>query len=364
MSSPGPVARDGFLTATELIAKAHERLSLETWDYVAGAAESETTKRRNREAIEEWVFRPRVLRNVRTVDAATTLLGTKLRIPVVLAPMGSLETLAPGGAVNMVEAAAQFGTLPIVSSVTAPALEDSAAAARCDKWFQLYIRGDFAWISEMVQRIRAAGYAALVLTVDAAWYSIRDRQLHLRWNPPSRSRGTSGEKFQALLDWDMVARIKDIAGMPLVLKGIQTAEDAEIAVRQGIDVIYVSNHGGRHLDHAKGALAMFFEIVEQIGRKVPILVDGGFLRGPDVVKAVALGAAAVGLGRIQAYAMAADGANGIIRLLEILEGEMKAAMAMMGVTAVAQLDRTLVERIGPPAGGVIPFPFLPDGIRL
>jgi len=156
----------GFRTATEIIAKAHKVLPAPIWDYIAGGSESETTKRRNRESIEEWAFRPRVLRNVSAIDVTTTLAGTRLRLPVVLAPMGSLQTIRERGAAHVVKAAEAFGALPVISSSTQPSIEDTARAAGGDKWYQLYIRGDFDWILETVKRIADAGYRALVLTVD------------------------------------------------------------------------------------------------------------------------------------------------------------------------------------------------------
>lgn len=354
--------QEPFQTTTEILAKAHETLPAPIWDYVAGAAESETTKRRNRESIEEWAFRPRVLRKVPSVDISTSLLGTALRMPVVLAPVGSLQTIAEGGALHTVKAAAAFGTLAVISSSTQPPFEETARAAPGDKWFQLYIRGDLDWLAKTLGRVRDAGYRALVLTVDAAWYSIRERQLQHHWKPPSLT-AQPDIRYQALLDWDMVERIRDLARLPIVLKGIQTAEDAELAMRIGIDVLWLSNHGGRHPDHARGGMHILVEVIDRLHAKTPIIVDGSFLRGSDVIKAIALGAQAVAIGRLQAYALGAGGAPALVRLLEILDNEMRTGMAMIGVTSLAQLGRSFLERLGPPAGGPNPFPLLPERIR-
>jgi glycolate oxidase len=352
----------GFRTATEIIAKAHQTLAAPIWDYIAGASESETSKRRNRESIEEWAFRPRVLRNVSAVDVTTTLMGTRLRMPVVLAPMGSLQTIREGGAVHVVAAAEAFGSLAVISSSTQPSLEETARAAGGDKWYQLYIRGDFDWIMQTVKRIADAGYRALVLTVDAAWYSIRERQLQHDFVPPSLT-GNVALHYQALLDWDTVARLRDRITLPIVLKGIQTAEDAELARKLGIDTLWLSNHGGRHPDHARGGLHMLTEVVARIGRGHEVIVDGGFLRGTDIMKAVALGARAVAIGRLQAYALGAGGGAGIRRLLEILENEMRTGMAMIGAKSLAELDPSCLEKLGPPTGGCNPFPLLPKEIN-
>lgn len=350
-----------FQTATDIIVRAHEKLEPAVWDYIAGGAESETTKRRNRDSIEEWAFRPRVLRNVSKVDVSAHLLGSTLRIPILLAPIGSLETITEGGALHTVRAAAEFGTLPVISSSTQPSIENTARATVGDKWFQLYIRGDFDWTVQTGSRIRDAGYRALVLTVDAPWYSIRERQLKHRWRPPSLTAQPALE-YQALLDWDMVSRIRDHVQLPIVLKGIQTVEDAELALGMGIDVVWLSNHGGRHPDHARGGLHILVEVAERIGGKVPIVVDGGFLRGTDVIKAIALGAQAVAIGRLQAYALGAGGADALLRLLKILENEMRTGMAMIGATSFAQLGRSCLDRLGPPSGGSNPFPSLLGGI--
>ena len=351
-----------FQTTTEIVAKAHENLTAQVWDYVSGAAEFETTKRRNRDSIEEWAFRPRVLRNVSAVDAATSLLQTSLRIPVLLAPVGSLQTIVEGGALDAVKAAAEFGTLAVISSSTQPSIEETAQAAAGAKWYQLYIRGDLDWITTMVRRVWNAGYRALVLTVDAPWYSIRERQLQHRWQPPSLT-AQPAIRYQALLDWDMVERIRDRARLPIVLKGIQTVEDAETALKLGIDIIWLSNHGGRHPDHARGGLHILAEVIDGLGNKIPLVVDGGFLRGTDVIKALALGAHAVAIGRLQAYALGAGGAQALRRLLEILENEIRTGMAMIGATSLAQIDRSYLARLGPPTGIPKPFPLLADSIN-
>ena len=185
-----------FLTTTEIVRRAHELLPQPVWDYVAGGAETETTLRRNRSAIESYAFKPRVLRDVLQLDTTATLLGTPLRIPYIAAPIGGLEQLHPDGAAAVVRGALEFGTLPVVSSVSGPGLEESAAAAAGDKWFQLYVRGDLAWLAEITGRVAGAGYRALVLTVDTAYYGNRERQLLQRWTPFGR-RGAVGTEFQA-----------------------------------------------------------------------------------------------------------------------------------------------------------------------
>ena len=162
-----------YLTTTQIVRAARAKLEPHAWDYIVGGSETETTLRRNRAAIEKYAFCARVLRNVEHVDTATSVLGTKLSIPYILAPVGSLQTIFANGSAAQVRGACEFGTLPVVSSVTEPSLEDAAAAAPGDKWFQLYVRGDIEWIAEIVGRARNAGYRALVITVDVAHYSNR-----------------------------------------------------------------------------------------------------------------------------------------------------------------------------------------------
>ena len=302
--------------------------------------------RRNRLGFDSLGLRPRVLVDVSKVDTSTTFLGQKLRIPVMLAPIGSLQTITPEGGVAVAKAAAEFGTMNFVSSVTQPSLEDIAASTNHPKIFQLYIRGGLDWCAEIVGRVKKAGYMALCLTVDTAHYSRRERPLLNRWQPPSR-RTETGRIFQAMLTWEMADAIKKIAGMPLIIKGIATAEDAKIAVDHGVDVIYVSNHGGRQLDHGLGTIDTLPEIVEAAGGKADIVLDGGVARGTDVVKALALGAKAVTIGKLQGWGLGAGGKDGLVRVLELLEEEMVVDMALMGVTRVDQITSSYVCKAAP-----------------
>ena len=321
----------------ELIAQARRNLPQSVWDYLTGAAESETTMRRNRLALDSLALRPRVLADVSKVDTSTTVLGHKLRIPVMMAPIGSLQLITPEGAVASARAADEFGTVNFVSSVSQPTLEETAASTRSDKLFQLYIRGDLTWVDEILGRVRQSGYKALCLTVDSAYYGNRERQLLNRWLPPSKRVETSNRVFQAMLTWETMDAIKEMGGLPFIRKGVATAEDAAIAVEHGVDVVYVSNHGGRQLDHGQGTMDMLPEIVRAVDGKAEVVIDGGFLRGTDVVKAVALGAKAVTIGKLQGWALGAAGQAGLVRALELLENEVRVAMGLLGVTRVDQL---------------------------
>ena len=335
-----------FVSNEEIVQEARRRLSQGPWDYLVGASESETTMRRNRLAFDRVAFRPRVLVDVSNVDVSTTFLGHPLRIPVMLAPVGSLQAFIPGGGADATKAAGEFGTVHVVSSVTEPSLEEIAAATGSPKIFQLYIHGDWEWTKEMIDRAKAAGYKGLCITVDTAAYSRRERPLISRWTPITQ-RSPRDPVWQASVTWESIDRIKEYAGLPFMLKGIATAEDAVLAMERGVDAVWVSNHGGRQLDHGQGTIDMLPEIVDVVGGSAEVVVDGGVQRGSDVVKAVALGAKAVAIGKLQAWGLAANGTDGAVRVLEILEHEIRVAMGLMGVTSIDQLTPSFVCKAEP-----------------
>jgi len=336
-----------FQLLHEIVAKARQNLNQNDWDYIVGATETEATLRRNRLALDSLGFRPRVLRDVSHVDATVMALGRRLQLPVVLAPVGSLESFHDGAAASVVRAAQRFGVVHMLSSVCDPGLEKVAEAAPDGtRIFQLYVRGDEAWVDDHVARAIAHGYVAFCITVDTAIYSRRERDLAKRHVVAGRRRA-SGREFQAGLDWRTVKRIKSKFNIPLGLKGIATVEDARIALDHGVDWIYVSNHGGRQLDHGRGSMEVLPEIVEAVAGRAGIIVDGGFARGTDVVKAIAAGANLVGLGRMQCYALAAGGEKALVRMLEILEDEVRRCLGLLGVTNFAELDRSYLQAAPP-----------------
>jgi len=335
-----------FVTNQEVIIAARRNLTQDIWDYLSGGSESETTMRRNRLGFDSLALRPRVCVDVSKIDTSTTFLGQKLRIPVMMAPIGSLQTITPEGGVAVAKAAAEFGTMNFVSSVTQPSLEEIAASTNHPKIFQLYIRGGLDWCEEILERVKKAGYMALCLTVDTAHYSRRERQMMNRWLPPSK-RVESRRIYQAMVTWEMMAAIKKIANMPFILKGVATAEDAKIAVDHGVDVVYVSNHGGRQLDQGRGTMDILPEVVAAVNGKADVLLDGSVLRGTDVIKAIALGAKAVTIGKLQGWGLAAGGSAGLVRVLELLEEELIIDMGLLGVTRIDQIDAKYVCQAPP-----------------
>jgi isopentenyl diphosphate isomerase/L-lactate dehydrogenase-like FMN-dependent dehydrogenase len=339
--------RNEFLNLHEVVAKARQNLDQNSWDYIVGGVETETTLRRNRMALDTIAFRPRVLRDVSKVDVSTEVLGRKLRLPVVLCPVGSLESFHPEGATPVVKAAGEFGVAHMLSSVCDPGLEGVAEAAPdALRMFQLYVRGDAAWVDDHVARAIASKYSLFCLTVDTAHYSRRERDIAKRHITGGRRRA-SGREFQAALDWKTVDRIKSKYNIPLAIKGIATAEDAKLCLDHGVDFVYVSNHGGRQLDHGRGSTDVLPEVVEAVAGRAKVIIDGGFYRGSDIVKAIALGASLVGLGRMQCYGLAAGGQAGIVRMLEILEDEVIRSMGLLGATSFGKLDASALHAAAP-----------------
>lgn len=349
-------------TTTELVACAKARLSGAAWDFVVGGAETETTILRNRHALDSLAFRPRVLRDVADAAPVTTFLGLERRLPVLLAPLASVTDLDPEGALPIARAAAEFGCLMMVSSVTEPDLEQTARAAGEQFLFQLYADGDENWVLDTAKRAIDAGCKALCLTVDVPTFGRRERGLHRRQALAGRPflglRRGEGNRGRA--DWRLVERLKRVCPVPLVVKGIGTAEDTELAIEHGVDIVYASNHGGRQLDHGRGSVELLREVVEAARGRVEVVVDGGFVRGSDILKGLALGARVVGLGRLQAFALGAGGQRGIVRLLEILETELTVTMKLLGVKRCSELDATYLHAAVPTTrpGPFSAFPLL------
>ncbi|GAB4236950.1 MAG: alpha-hydroxy acid oxidase [Methyloligellaceae bacterium] len=346
----------------EFVAPARDKLSEGSWDYLMGAAETESSHRRNRTAIDSYVFRPRVLRDVTTVDTGTRFLGHRLELPVILAPIGSLQDLVEGGGTVPTRAAARFGCLHMLSSVCAPGLEEVARAADHPKIFQIYVRGDAQWVDELVAQALDNGYCAICFTVDLDYYGRRERDKAKRYKPTARRHGVA-HHYQRAFNWRDMERIRAKFDCPLIIKGISTAEDAVMAADLGIECIYVSNHGGRQLDHCIGSLEAMPEIVSALQGRARVVVDGGFMRGSDIVKAMALGADAVGLGRLQGLAAAAAGEAGIVRMLELLKEEVEGTLGMLGVTSWEELTPEHVARAEPlhPRWTHPAFPLLDEG---
>lgn len=350
----------GLLTIAEMVDRARSRLEPHIWDYSCGGAESETTLRRNRSAFDRVAFNPRVLRGHSVPDLSTEFLGHRLRLPIMLAPVGSISHFHYEGALACARAAENADTAAFVGTLASPPLEEVRAGAAGTLFFQLYIYGDRQWTEELVRRAERAGYAAICVTVDLAAYGRRERDLHNRFSSKgsverpnldtsSEDAGHAlGDTFHAALSWQDIAWLRGLTDLPLILKGVLNAQDARLAVEYGADAIYVSNHGGRQLDHAPATIEVLPEIVEAVGSDAEVVVDGGFMRGTDVIKALAMGAKAVAIGKLMVWGLAAAGEAGLGHTLTLLEREMSTSMANLGAGRVADLGSHTLRPASPP----------------
>jgi isopentenyl diphosphate isomerase/L-lactate dehydrogenase-like FMN-dependent dehydrogenase len=341
----GAVENGDFKTLQDIVLAARRNLKPELWTHLTGGSESETTIRRNRMAYESLALRQRVLINVENVDISTTLLGQKLELPVFVCPVGGYTGQAHAqGIVAVVRGAEAAGTTAICASNVRPGFAAAAKAAKHPLIYQLYITSDRKWVADRLDRVKAAGYRALCVTVDRNFYSRRERDLIGGFE-----RGGAGDdqSHQARLNWNDVVWMKDYIKLPLILKGIATAEDARLAVEHGADVVYISNHGGRQLDQGEGTLDVLPEVVNAVRGRAEVVLDGGVLRGTDVVKAISLGARAVGVGKLMGYALAAGGEAGVRRMLELMAIEVRTTMGLIGATSLKELNPTRVKRAMP-----------------
>jgi isopentenyl diphosphate isomerase/L-lactate dehydrogenase-like FMN-dependent dehydrogenase len=338
-----------FVTLPEIRAAARRALPREAWNFGAGGAETETTLRRNRRALRRLAIEQRVLVDVRQVDTSTTLLGTQLSLPIAVAPMGGLILFHPEGDVEMARGAAAGDALLFLSGATGWPVEAVAAASPGPKMFQLYHHGDRGWVADLLARVEASGYQSVTLTVDVQVYGRRERDILARYNPRAamakapNPRGPDSS-YQARLTWDDVEWLMKTTGLPVGIKGIMTARDARRATDMGVRLVWVSNHGGRQLDSTVATISALPKIVDAVAGRADIVIDGGFARGTDVIKALALGANVVAVGRALLWGLAADGAAGVARALEIFREELRTSMALAGQTSVTGLRPDLIIR--------------------
>ncbi len=339
-----------FMTLPEIKRAAKHVLPPGPWGFAAGGAETETTLRRNRKAIRRLAIRQRVLVDVGHIDLSTTFLDLKLPMPVAVAPMGGLVMFHPEGELEMVRGAGRSGTLAVLNGVTGWPVDEVAKEASGPLLFQLYHLGPRSWVKELLEQVEASGYHAVCLTVDVQAYGRRERDLRQRFNPRAAwEEGVpnlmpKGKGYAARLTWDDVAWLREILSVPLGLKGILTPEDARLAVEAGVKIVWISNHGGRQLDHTQATIDVLPEIVEAVDGRAEIVIDGGFSRGTDIIKAVALGANIVAVGRTSLWGLIADGASGVDRTLQLLREEMSTTLALSGQTSIRGLTPDLICR--------------------
>lgn len=352
------------LNLAEYEAEARARLPRMVYDYFAGAADDEVTLRSNRTAYEDIRLRPRVLVDVSRIDTRVELLGRTLPFPILLAPTAFQRLAHPDGELATARAArALDAPFVMAGTLSTTTVEDTAAAIGGPFWMQAYVYRDRALTEQLVHRARAAGCTALCLTVTFPVAGNRERDVrngfalppeldmaNFRGLDQARFPGTRGSglaafvahQFDPSLTWETVEWLREAAGIPVLLKGVVTADDARLAVEHGAAGIIVSNHGGRQLDTAEPTLHALPRVVEAVAGRVPVLVDGGVRRGTDVLKALALGATAVLIGRPYLWGLAVDGQAGVERVVRTLVAELERAMALTGRRSLAELDRELL----------------------
>ena len=366
---------------------ARKRLPRGVFDYIDGGAEDELTLRRNAEAFRRLEFRPRVLRDVGAVDISTTLLGRPLPVPLVLAPTGFTRIASPGGELDVARAAARAELPYTLSTMGTRSIEEVAAVSSGRKWFQVYVWRDRGMMKEMLARAAAAGYEAIVITVDTAVLGRRERDVRHGFTlPPRLGPGTLLDgalhpgwtwdfvraepitfanitgtgvpdgaeavnlaeyingQFDPALSWRDLDWFRAAWDGPIVLKGIQSVDDARLAADAGVEAIALSNHGGRQLDGSPPPAELIAPVADAIGDRAEIICDGGIRRGSDIVKAVALGARACMIGRAYLYGLGAAGERGVDHVLALLESDIRRTMALTGRRTMSELGADLVQR--------------------
>jgi isopentenyl diphosphate isomerase/L-lactate dehydrogenase-like FMN-dependent dehydrogenase len=337
---------------------AEQRLDEASFGYFAGGAGDEHAVRANVEAFNAWRLRPRVLFDVSEVTTATTVLGTELAMPIIAAPVAYQRMAHPDGELAVARGAAAAGTLMCLSSFATTSPADVGGAAEGARWFQLYWHPDREVTKEMLAQAREAGFAAVVLTVDLPVLGPRERDLRTGFtlHPDYRMEvyasalgdlgvitpASAATLVDPRLTWRDLEWLHEHAGLPVISKGILTAEDAVLAAEHGCDAVVVSNHGGRQLDRAVASLDALPEVAEAVGDRVEVLVDGGIRRGTDVAIALALGARAVLVGRPVIWGLAVRGADGVEHVFQLLRDELLLALALLGCASPDAVGRSHV----------------------
>jgi 4-hydroxymandelate oxidase len=352
-----PAALADLFTVADFESAALARLDPMARDYLIGGAGDEITLRRNRTALDALLLAPRVMRDVSRIDTGVTLLGRDHALPIVLAPTGYQGLYHSGGECETARGAAHAGVTMTVSSVATTPLDQVACASDAHLWYQIYCQRDRAWTLDQIRIAEANGYEAFVLTVDTPVLGARDREKRARFHLPPPYRMANfpplvGEYsanahhdphdiYNPFLDpsltWKDFEWLRAQTKLPVMVKGVLSAADAVLAVEHGAAGVIVSNHGGRNLDTVPATIEALPAIAAAVGDRVPVLMDGGIRRGTDVVKALALGARAVLIGRPLVYGLTVGGAAGVARVVELLTLELRQAMALLGVASVSAI---------------------------
>ena len=323
------------------------------YEYVASGAADEFTVKWNREAFDKIKIRTQVLNDVSKLDTKVSLFGQELPYPILIAPTAFHKIMHPEGEIATAQGAGAASAIYVVSSFTSTPIEEIARVATQPLWFQLYVTDDRAFVKDLVQKVEALGCQALCVTVDTSVTGTRDRQQRIKFQLPAELKApymidmTIGSKGHALsykksLTWKDIEWLKSFSKIPILLKGILNPEDAEKAIQIGADGIIVSNHGGRNLDTVPATIEVLPHIAQKVNKRIPVLMDGGIRRGTDVLKAIALGATAVLVGKPICFGLACGGSEGVTKILTILRKEFEIAMALSGRPTIASIDQSLI----------------------
>lgn len=374
-------------TIDDLRRRARRRLPRAVFDYIDGGAEDEVALRRNRSGFDEWALVPRYLHDVGEIDLTTEVLGVRSTMPLALAPTGFTRMFHPDGELAVARAAARAGIPYAQSTMATTSMEDVAAVSDGPLWFQLYVWRDRGLCRELIARAKAAGYRALLLTVDTPVTGARERDLrnglsippalgartlldgalhpHWWWGllsteamtfanvshvaaEPSGVMAFVARQFDPGVTWDDIEWMVQAWGGPFVIKGVMSVEDARRAASMGVTGVVVSNHGGRQLDHTQAPIEVLSEVVDAVGDDLEVLLDSGVRRGTDIVKALAVGARAVMVGRPYLYGLGAAGEAGVEHAIALLRAELTRAMGLIGRSSVRDLDRSVLAPSRPP----------------
>ena len=343
---------------------AHRNIPPAHWGYLVSGVDGEDTLRANREAYSRYQLQARRMIDVSKIDTTLELFGTKFSSPIILCPLGAQKAFHPEGEIAVAKAAKGRGHLQILSTVTSTGVEDVIAARGAPVWFQLYTTSSLDVAAKLVKRAEAAGCPAVAVTVDlpagrnietALRFARTDTRTCTACHAPTGSAPFSRPMFAQLdtsglqiasssLTWDFIKRLRDVTKMKILIKGLESGQDAGLAVAHGADGIIVSNHGGRATDTGRGTLECLPDITAAVRGRVPVILDGGVRRGADVVKALALGATAVGIGRPYIWGLGAYGQPGVDRVLELLNRELTLAMVGVGARNLREITRASIIR--------------------
>jgi isopentenyl diphosphate isomerase/L-lactate dehydrogenase-like FMN-dependent dehydrogenase len=365
----GPASAKDALDVMDFEPLARKALPPAHWGYMATGVDDEVTLRMNREAFQHYQLRARRLVDVTAADLKTTVLGAAWDMPIYISAVGTQRAFHPEGELATARAAKAKKTMQMLSTVTSFSVEEVAKALGTPPWYQLYMPATWGETEKMVKRVEAAGCPVLAWTIDllagrntetATRFARSDTRNCLSCHSVSPNAiasaesnrvrpmfaGLSGEMNPPGATWAYVDRLKKLTKMKLVLKGIDAAEDAKLAREHGVDGVVVSNHGGRAAETGRGTIDILPEVVDAVGSQIEVFVDGGFRRGSDVYKALAIGARAVGIGRAYIYGLASFGQEGVERVLDILRAELTLTMRQFGTPTIAQITRASILRNG------------------